>query len=151
YGLEPHCSPRSTPLYSGRDRSRTCKGFRLGRVPGGRRRQSASPSVSAVPAGLEPAPVWLTASRTTVVLRDNVSQGGRIRTCVLVVPIHATTPLVHALSLRSYKSLEPNLTLPFGVRGEYGSRTHCSGCYPRINRVCIAPVVGHDHRASRGI
>jgi hypothetical protein len=33
----------------------------------------------AAPAGLEPAPLWLTASRTTVVLRGKiVSQDGRI-------------------------------------------------------------------------
>jgi hypothetical protein len=35
-----------------------------------------SPRRSAVPAGLEPAAIWLTASRTTVVLRDNMVQSG---------------------------------------------------------------------------
>ena len=57
---------------SGRDRTRTCKGFRLARFPSGCHRACwlALP-YQAVPAGLEPAPVWLTASRTTVVLRDS--------------------------------------------------------------------------------
>jgi hypothetical protein len=43
------------------------------------------------PAGLEPAPLPLTAGGTTVVLRGKTSQDGRIRTCVLMVPNHATT------------------------------------------------------------
>src|SRR5207249_496820 len=46
--LEFGCSPRSTSLF-----------------------------LTAVPAGLEPAPVWLTASRTTVVLRDSKSSAER--------------------------------------------------------------------------
>jgi hypothetical protein len=65
---------------SGRDRTRTCKGLRLVRFPSGCHRASwlALP-YRAVPAGLEPATVWLTASRTTVVLRDSeFSQDGRI-------------------------------------------------------------------------
>src|SRR6516225_10161173 len=71
--LELDCSPGSTPLSnSGRDRTRTCKGLRLARLPTGCHRACwlALP-YRAVPAGLEPAPVWVTASRTTVVLRDN--------------------------------------------------------------------------------
>src|SRR5262245_32939051 len=71
--LEAGCSPGSTPLtISGRDRTRTCKGFRLARFPSGCHRACwlALP-YRAVPAGLEPATVWLTASRTTVVLRDS--------------------------------------------------------------------------------
>src|SRR5581483_1367176 len=34
-GLGPHCSPRSTSLASGRDRTRTGKGLRLARLPNG--------------------------------------------------------------------------------------------------------------------
>ena len=41
--LETGCSPRSTTLSSGRNRSRTCKGLRLARVPGGRHRQVGLP------------------------------------------------------------------------------------------------------------
>ena len=73
--LEIGCSSRSTPLtISGRDRTRTCKGFRLARLPTGCHHASwlALPS-GTVPAGLEPATLWLTASRTTFVLRDNQS------------------------------------------------------------------------------
>lgn len=49
--LEAHCSPRSTILsISGRDRGRTCKPFRVGRLAGGcRRRLSAGPSVCSCP------------------------------------------------------------------------------------------------------
>jgi hypothetical protein len=72
--LEAHCSPGSTSLASGRDRSRTCKGLRLGCFPGSCRLRSAGPSVLAVPVGLEPTPVWVTTSRTTVVLRDSFSE-----------------------------------------------------------------------------
>src|SRR5262245_19745156 len=71
--LELDCSPGSTPLSnSGRNRTRTCKGLRLARLPTGCHRACwlALPN-QAVPAGLEPATVWLTASRTTVVLRDS--------------------------------------------------------------------------------
>ncbi len=71
--LEAGRSPGSTPLtVSGRDRTRTCKGFRLARFPSGCHRAGwlALP-YRAVRAGLEPATVWLTASRTTVVLRDS--------------------------------------------------------------------------------
>jgi hypothetical protein len=71
--LELDCSPGSTPLSnSGRDRTRTCKGLRLARLPTGCHRACwlALP-YRAVPAGFEPAPVWVTASRTTVVLRDS--------------------------------------------------------------------------------
>ena len=71
--LELDCSPGSTPLsISGRDRTRTCKGLRLARLPTGCHRACwlALP-YRAVPAGLEPVPVWVTASRTTVVLRDS--------------------------------------------------------------------------------
>src|SRR5215468_11939889 len=71
--LELDCSPRSTPLSnSGRDRTRTCKGLRLARLPTGCHRACwlALP-YRAVPAGLEPASVWVTASRTNIVLRDS--------------------------------------------------------------------------------
>jgi hypothetical protein len=73
--LELDCSPRSTPLSSGRDRTRTCKGLRLARLPSGCHHACwlALP-YRAVPAGLEPASVWVTARRTTVVLRDSDCQ-----------------------------------------------------------------------------
>ena len=79
--LEAGRSPGSTPLtVSGRDRTRTCKGLRLARLPTGCHRAFwlALPN-QAVPAGLEPATVWLTASRTTVVLRDSRSLNGQNR------------------------------------------------------------------------
>ena len=79
--LEAGCSPGSTPLtVSGRDRTRTCKGFRLACFPSRCHRACwlALPN-QAVPAGLEPATVWLTASRTTVVLRDSRSLSGQNR------------------------------------------------------------------------
>lgn len=53
-GLEPHCSPRSTSL------AKQGKELTLPK--------------QAVPAGLEPAPVWLTASSTTIVLRVSNSK-----------------------------------------------------------------------------
>jgi hypothetical protein len=52
----------------------------------------ARPCRSAAPAGLEPAPLPLTAGGTTIVLQGKKSQDGRIRTCVLQSPKLATTP-----------------------------------------------------------
>ena len=74
---------------SGRDRTRTCKGFRLACFPSRCHHAwwLALPN-QAVPAGLEPATVWLTASRTTVVLRHSKSRSDYSRTSRASVAQH---------------------------------------------------------------
>lgn len=115
-GLMRPCWNLSSPprKNSGRDRTRTCKGLRLARIATGCHRASwlALPTLwpetqnsklktrnsysRAVPVGFEPTPVWLTASRTTVVLRDNTSTTcsilGGIRTRDLRLERPAATP-----------------------------------------------------------
>ena len=85
-GWKPHCSPRSTSLVDQRKgQDSNLQG--LAPRPASNRVPScllARPSVSAAPAGLEPAPVWLTASRTTVVLQGKISSGGWGRTSGLL-------------------------------------------------------------------
>jgi hypothetical protein len=93
-GVAPACPPWRGGAWAARPRTREQgrkesnplrAGWSRTALPGAR------PCRSAAPAGLEPAPLPLTAGGTTVVLRGKKSQDGRIRTCVLVAPNHATT------------------------------------------------------------
>lgn len=90
--------------------------------------------IRAAPAGFEPAPLPLTAGRTTVVLRSNSSQDGRIRTDVLQHP-----------KLADYQALLHPDPRTESVQGDSNSRIHhgkVAGCQATSWTQTEAPGVG---------